>query len=71
MPTEKCKGLYGGDRVVSWPDKKKKKKTTPEEEIFIKVRESLEEYQDLSLSSETDRLVLTHILTKLFKRSFD
>jgi len=70
MPTTKwkCKGLYGCDRVVSWPAKKASK--CDEESIFIMIRKLLEEQQDLTISCENDRLILTHLITKAVKKEY-
>ena len=65
MPKEKFKGLYGSDREVSWPDKNKK---PDEEKAFVAIRDLLQEYQDLTLSIESDRLVLAHLLTRMMKK---
>ena len=69
MPTEKCSGPYGSDREVSWPDRSDEVTSScKDEKLFKEVEQMLEDFEEINLRCESDRRVLTYVITKFFKR---
>ena len=70
MPREKVSGPYGSDREVYWPPDKREEASSfcEDEKMFQEIEQILEDFEEINLRCESDRRVLTYVITKFFKK---
>jgi len=65
MPKMKCRGPKGTEREISWPPAISDRED--EKSVFSAIRDLLEDNSNLTLTKESDILVLSRKLTRLLK----